>query len=89
MVDLVSFLHSTPSFAALIAYFSEIIAYNVWSNILIDILAKAVSIRKNSNCDCFFKGADEIADSIVYLLSDRASNITGTKIVTDGGMLVN
>ncbi|XP_028403757.1 L-xylulose reductase-like [Dendronephthya gigantea] len=34
-------------------------------------------------------GADEIADTIVYLLSDRASNITGTKIVTDGGMLAN
>ena len=37
----------------------------------------------------FILGADEIADTIVYLLSERASNITGTKIVTDGGMLVN
>ena len=35
------------------------------------------------------KGADEIADSVVYLLSDKASNITGTKIITDGGMLAN
>ena len=34
-------------------------------------------------------GADEIADTIVYLLSERASNISGTNIVTDGGMLVN
>lgn len=32
-------------------------------------------------------GAEEIADTIVYLLSDRASNITGAKIVADGGML--
>ncbi|XP_046849020.1 L-xylulose reductase-like [Xenia sp. Carnegie-2017] len=32
--------------------------------------------------------SEDIADTIVYLLSDRASNIVGSKIVSDGGMFI-
>lgn len=32
-----------------------------------------------------FASADEMADSILYLLSDAASNITGTVLINDGG----
>lgn len=32
-----------------------------------------------------FASSDEMADSILYLLSDAASNITGTVLVNDGG----
>ena len=36
-----------------------------------------------------FPEPKEIAHTIVYLLSDFASNITGGKIVSDGGFLAN
>ncbi|MEP2737152.1 MAG: SDR family oxidoreductase [Erythrobacter sp.] len=32
-----------------------------------------------------FASSDEMADSILYLMSDAASNITGTVLVSDGG----
>jgi NAD(P)-dependent dehydrogenase (short-subunit alcohol dehydrogenase family) len=37
----------------------------------------------------FFTDSKEIAHSIVYLLSDFASNITGGQLASDGGFLVN
>jgi NAD(P)-dependent dehydrogenase (short-subunit alcohol dehydrogenase family) len=32
---------------------------------------------------------DEIADAIVFLASDRARYINGTRLVVDGGLSVN
>ena len=34
-------------------------------------------------------GMDEVADAIVFLASDRARYITGTRLIVDGGMSVN
>jgi NAD(P)-dependent dehydrogenase (short-subunit alcohol dehydrogenase family) len=36
-----------------------------------------------------FGQPEEIADAVVYLLSDRASFITGHALNVDGGVMVN